>query len=108
MVCTTDSASNNNTIMVVIENTCCNKNIDFTKDKNYVRCLAYIINLTIQDVLRALKAENVKDNRINDNDVINNVIPKVRIMYLLVCKIQITPTSYSFISLLSKYVDCYN
>src|SRR3954462_622241 len=99
MACTTDSASNNDTIIAVIEDTCCNKNIDFTKDKNHVQCLAYVINLAIQDALRALKAENVEDNGINDNNVINDVISKIRIMYLLVCKIQITHTSYSFVSL---------
>jgi len=108
MACTTDSASNNDTMMAAIEDTCRNKIIDFTKDKNHVRCLAHVINLAVQDALRALKAENVKDNGIDDNDVINDVIPKVRIMYLLVCKIQITHTSYSFVSLLSKYADRHN
>ena len=44
-----------------------------------------IINLTIQDVLKALKAKNVKDNGIDNNDIINDVILKVKIIYLYHC-----------------------
>ena len=94
MVCTTDSASNNDTMMAAIENTCRNKNIDFTKDKNHVRCLAHVINLAVQDALRALKAENARDDEINENEAIDDVIPKVRIMYSPVFKIRITHTHF--------------
>ena len=81
MTCTTDSASNNDTLMLAIENTCRNQNIEFTKDKNYVRCLAHIINLAVQDALSVLKAENTSDEDriLGENEDVYDVIPKVRI-----------------------------
>jgi len=79
MVCTTDSASNNDTLMVTIEKTCQSQNIDFTKDNNHVWCLAYVINLAVQDALKVLKAENAagEDVIFNENQDESEVIPKV-------------------------------
>jgi hypothetical protein len=83
MTCTTDSASNNDTLMAAVERTCCSQNIEFTKDENHVRCLAHIINLAVQDALAVLKAENAVDedsifdqNQDQDGDT-HDVIPKV-------------------------------
>src|SRR6266487_2146303 len=81
MVYTTNSTSNNDTLMIAIERTCYYQNIDFTKDKNHVQCLAHIINLTIQDALRVLNTESTvdKDNifNLNENGDILDIIPKV-------------------------------
>lgn len=81
MACTTDSASNNDTLMIAIERTCRRQNIDFTKDKNHVRCLAHIINLAVQDALRVLNAESTVDEdnifNLDENGDILDVIPKV-------------------------------
>jgi hypothetical protein len=78
MACMTDSASNNNTLMVALENKCKNQNIDFTQQNNHVRCLAHVINLAAQDALSTLKVRYV-DNEIEllNNEETSDVIPKV-------------------------------
>ena len=83
MVCTTDSASNNDTLMAAIEKMCRSQNIDFTKKNNHVRCLAHVINLAVQDALKVLKAENAAGEDVifnedqDESDDVHEVIPKV-------------------------------
>ena len=55
MTCTTDSASNNDTLIDSLESICINQHIDFTKQNNHIRCLAHVINLAVQDALASLK-----------------------------------------------------
>jgi len=82
MACTTDSASNNDTFMAALENTCKNWNIDFTSHNNHVRCLAHIINLAAQDALSTLKVRYVNnEDELLNNDEISEVIPKVSNWY---------------------------
>ncbi|GES78261.1 zinc finger BED domain-containing protein DAYSLEEPER-like [Rhizophagus clarus] len=64
MACTTDNASNNDTLMKSLEKTCKDQNIEFTVYNNHIRCLAHIINLAAQDALSTLKVRYVK----NEND----------------------------------------
>lgn len=78
MACTTDNATNNDTLMVALERTCKDRNIQFKVRDNHVRCLAHIINLAVQDALSALKVGYVdtEDEILNDDNV-TEVIPKV-------------------------------
>jgi hypothetical protein len=76
-----DNAANNNTFLKVIENKCDENYIDFNYKKNYVRCIAHIINLAVQEILKYLKADVIHD----ENDILNNnyieTIPKVSTYY---------------------------
>lgn len=79
MTCTTDSASNNDTLIDSLESICINQHIDFTKQNNHIRCLAHVINLAVQDALASLKvgySENENEILTQDNST-NDIIPKV-------------------------------
>ncbi|GES77459.1 zinc finger BED domain-containing protein DAYSLEEPER-like [Rhizophagus clarus] len=52
---TTDNASNNNTFLKVLDNICKKKMINFDHKKKNVYCLAHIINLTVQEILKYIK-----------------------------------------------------
>ncbi|CAB5198761.1 unnamed protein product [Rhizophagus irregularis] len=80
IACTTDNASNNDTLMKSLESVCQERSIDFTTKNNHVRCLAHIINLAAQAALSSLKVGYVKNENVllNDTDEITEVIPKVR------------------------------
>jgi len=84
MAVTTDNATNNDTMMKMMEETCKNKNIAFSSYNNHVRCLAHVINLAAQDALAKLKVGYVEfENEIlNDNRETNDVIPKVIIIII--------------------------
>lgn len=78
MACTTDSASNNDTLMDSLESICKDQNINFTKKNHHIRCLAHVINLAAQDALTTLKvgySEN--ENEVFNQDNSNGVISKV-------------------------------
>jgi hypothetical protein len=83
MACTTDNATNNDTLMHALETTCKDKNIQFTVHDNHVRCLAHVINLAVQDALATLKVgyANNEDEILNSENV-TEVIPKVCICIL--------------------------
>ena len=80
---TADNASNNDTFLKELSTVCSNKNINFHHKKNHVRCLAHIMNLTCQEILKNIKAGEAQDEDeilkeiSNGNDDIN-VIPKLR------------------------------
>jgi hypothetical protein len=83
MAVTTDNATNNDTLMRMLQNTCRSQNIEFTVNNNHVRCLAHVINLAAQEALSKLKvdyAEN-EDEILNYDGEINEVIPKVGYYY---------------------------
>jgi len=82
MAIITDNATNNDTMIKMMEETCKNKNIAFSSYNNHVRCLAHVINLAAQDALAKLKVGYVefKDEILNDNRETNDVIPKVIII----------------------------
>jgi hypothetical protein len=79
MACTTDNASNNDTLMNKLEETCQSRNIKFTTNNNHVRCLAHVINLTAQAALSKLKVCYIEsESELLDQDTeISEVIPKV-------------------------------
>jgi hypothetical protein len=81
MACTTDSASNNDTLMSSLESTCQDKHINFTKKNNHIRCLAHVINLAVQDALSLLKVGYVEDEDeiLNQNESTSDIIPKVKV-----------------------------
>ncbi len=87
MAITTDSASNNNTLINSVESICKEQNIDFTKKHNHIRCLAHIINLAAQDALSILKVGYIEfdnENEIyNQTDQVESVISKVYFIYFI-------------------------
>src|ERR1044071_6026080 len=93
LVITADSALNNDTFLKELSTVCSNKNINFHYKKNHVRCLAHIMNLTCQEILKNIKAGEAQDEDeilkeiSNGNDDIN-VIPKLR---KLIVKIRASP-----------------
>ncbi|CAB5204061.1 unnamed protein product [Rhizophagus irregularis] len=64
---TADNAANNNTFLKELETECSVENINFHHKKNHVRCLAHIMNLTCQEILRNIKAGEAQD----ENDIFN-------------------------------------
>ncbi|CAG8581669.1 1337_t:CDS:2, partial [Racocetra persica] len=72
---TTDNASNNNTMFSYFANYCTYDEIYFDINNQRVRCLAHIINLAVQDLLKNLKAEGPNENKIllNNEDIISTV-----------------------------------
>lgn len=65
------------------ENMCENENIRFDAENQRVRCLAHIINLAVQNILKMLKEEapNNENEILRENSPINTlgVIAKVSI-----------------------------
>ncbi|CAB5359159.1 unnamed protein product [Rhizophagus irregularis] len=53
---TSDNATNNDTFMKYLENTCQKKNISFDAINNHCRCIAHIMNLAVQEILKQIKA----------------------------------------------------
>ncbi|CAG8794594.1 13745_t:CDS:2, partial [Dentiscutata erythropus] len=72
---TTDNASNNNTMFRYFANHCIYNQINFDMNNQRVRCLAHIINLAAQDLLKNLKAEGLNENKIllNNEDISSTV-----------------------------------
>ena len=44
-----------------LEYVCCQKEIKFNHKKNNIRCLAHIINLTVQEILKNVKAGDAQE-----------------------------------------------
>ena len=64
---TTDNASNNDTFIWALSDTCAEESIAFNAENNHVRCLAHVMNLAAQLLLSTLKASAV-----NENELLNN------------------------------------
>jgi len=85
--------SNNDTFLKELSAICLEDNINFHHEENHVRCLAHIMNLTCQEILKNIKAgEAQAENEILEeiskgkNDI--NIIPKLR---KLIVKIRASP-----------------
>ncbi|CAB5217264.1 unnamed protein product, partial [Rhizophagus irregularis] len=90
---TSDNASNNITFMKHLEDVCHKENIFFNAINSHCRCLAHIINLVVQEILKQLKAgeAQTEDDIMNNMDATINageIIPKLR---RLVVKIRLSP-----------------
>ncbi|GES93097.1 zinc finger BED domain-containing protein RICESLEEPER 2-like [Rhizophagus clarus] len=68
-MCTTDNASNNDSLMKSLELVCQERNINFTMKNNHMRCMAHIINLAVQAALSCLKVGYLE----NENEILNEV-----------------------------------
>ncbi|CAB5091420.1 unnamed protein product [Rhizophagus irregularis] len=91
---TADNAANNTTLLKELENVCGRNEINFNHKRNHVRCLAHIINLTSQEILRHIKAASEVQE---ENDILTEtensqsgveVISKLR---KLIFKINLSP-----------------
>ncbi|CAB5393651.1 unnamed protein product [Rhizophagus irregularis] len=58
---TADNAANNNTFLKELEEICVQNETNFHHKKNHVRCLAHIINLTTNEILKHVKAGEARD-----------------------------------------------
>lgn len=90
---TADNAANNNTFLKELETECSVENINFHHKKNHVRCLAHIMNLTCQEILKNIKAGEAQDENdilkeISEKSVDLSVIPRLR---KLIVKIRSSP-----------------
>jgi hypothetical protein len=54
---TTDNASNNNTLLDCFRGVCHSRCIVFDKEEQHMRCMAHIVNLAVQALLRELRVE---------------------------------------------------
>jgi hypothetical protein len=55
---TTDNASNVGKCLTELESACSERGVTFAKDQQHVRCVAHVVNLAAQALLRELKAED--------------------------------------------------
>ncbi|CAB5307411.1 unnamed protein product [Rhizophagus irregularis] len=85
---TTDNAANNNTFLKEFEKMCIKNHIEFHHKRNHVRCIAHMMNLAVQEILKYIKAGEPQDEDIILDDILNNtnlftnkIIPKVRIKH---------------------------
>jgi hypothetical protein len=65
---TSDNAANVNKLLVDFERACSNRGILFDKSQQHVRCILHVLNLSVQTLLRELKAEAVDDDAGPDSD----------------------------------------
>lgn len=88
MACTTDNATNNDTFLSLLQTKCESEGIGFATRNNHVRCLAHVINLAAQAALLKLKVAYIDDESeiLNNNNEINDVIPKVSIYIIYLIK----------------------
>ena len=83
---TSDNASNNDTFMKYLEIFCKEENICFDAIDSHCRCMAHIINLAVQDILKQIKAGEAQneDDILESMDSTGEIIPKVCLIYYLI------------------------
>ena len=65
---TSDNASNMDKLFVEFEDACKDRGIVFNKKEQHVRCILHVLNLSVQTLLRELKAEALSDGADLDSD----------------------------------------
>ena len=81
---TSDNASNNDTFMKYLGDICKKEIISFDAIDSHCRCIAHILNLIVQDILKQIKAgEAQTEDEILENITTRGVIPKVHLIYYL-------------------------
>ena len=97
MTITANNTANNNTFLKELEYVCHQKEIKFDHKKNNIRYLAHVINLTVQEILKNIKAGDAQEedellelvSQEEQEDNVNvEIIPKLR---LLIVKIRSSP-----------------
>ena len=68
--------------MKYLENVCQNKSISFDANDNHCRCIAHIMNLAVQNILKQIKAGEAETEDIILDIAITtgDLIPKVTIL----------------------------
>ncbi|CAG7729019.1 unnamed protein product, partial [Allacma fusca] len=64
--CTCDNTTNNDAMFNHLKNFCDSNNIDLNPLKSQVRCLAHVLNLCVQEILKFLKVEPDTDDQYQD------------------------------------------
>lgn len=123
---TMDNVSSNDLFMTVLKNYGIKVGVDFTPDEHRVRCMAHILNLSVQDILSTLKIapsgedsesdcvdiidvdtlilEDEVDDKVPDSDNVSNDLTIIKIRKL-VRKIRKSPQKRRK---LKKLCDLYN
>ena len=87
MTITADNTSNNITFLKELENVCRQKEIKFDHKKNNIRCLAHIINITVQEILKYIKAGEAQEEEEllelitqeeREDNINTEIIPRLR------------------------------
>ena len=67
-----------------LEKICQKENIQFNSTNSHCRCIAHIMNIAVQDILKNIRAYRIDDeNTILNNTIINDdLIPKVSLPFI--------------------------
>ncbi|GES96419.1 zinc finger BED domain-containing protein RICESLEEPER 2-like [Rhizophagus clarus] len=89
----TDNASNMDKMFNKFEYICNYEGIKFDADNQHVRCLAHIINLAVQNILKALKGEAPENENeiLQENVSIGSILGVVTKLRILITKIRASP-----------------
>ncbi|GBB95627.1 hypothetical protein RclHR1_02580010 [Rhizophagus clarus] len=89
----TDNASNMDKMFNKFEYICNYEGIKFDADNQRVRCLAHIINLAVQNILKALKGEAPENENeiLQENVSIGSILGVVTKLRILITKIRASP-----------------
>ncbi len=76
-----NNIANNDTFFKEFKYIYIKNSVEFNHDQSHVWCLAHIMNLTVQKILKHIKADNIEDKNVilRDKYNVNSVISKVRI-----------------------------
>lgn len=73
-----------------LENVCQNESISFDAIDSHCRCIAHIMNIVVQDILKQIKAgeaqtENFILDNIDETILAGEIIPKVSLLFKIGC-----------------------
>jgi hypothetical protein len=93
---TTDNAANNNTLLACLERVCHDRGIVFDKSEQHVRCVAHVVNLAVQALLRELgtdASDGESSPNSGDSDAVMQAgkLPCIAQLRRLVVKVRTSP-----------------